>query len=216
MHQHSDLRRPVFRRVRRGLLPVTAVVLAAVAGVALGPRALSSAGTTPSATKSQTAPAGDTPSTLGMSWAPVGVSQNDTGNCWVEIDGSEEGDTATPAAGFQQVQAALADMSPVALNEDGITSITLSEPSNDGHALTQPLTARAGVDCSAMNQADAYLRKAGGGSLAGPVQATLDAYTFNVVKAAVAALAAAATFAAVTAAVVAAMVALGPRPARAR
>jgi hypothetical protein len=216
MPQHSDVRWPVFRRVRRraagvarrGLLPVTVVVLAAVGCVALGPRALSSAGTTPGAASSPAPSAGAAPNTLGMSWEPVGVSQNATGNCWVEFDGSEDGSSATPAAGFQQEQAALADASPFAVNEDGLSSITLSTPSNSGNGLAQPLTARAGVDCSILNQTDAYLRQAGGGRLAGPVQATLDAYTFSWAKAALADLAGLATYAAVYAAVVAGVVAL--------
>jgi hypothetical protein len=101
----------------------------------------------------------------------------------------------------------MSTVAPYTVNEDGISSITLTEPSGSG--LDQPVTAKAWIDCSILNQTDAYLRQAGGGRLAGPVRATLDAYAFLWAKAARAALAGAAVFAVVYAAVVAAMVALG-------
>jgi hypothetical protein len=175
--QHRWKRRSVRAVISRRYLMITAVVLAAATAVALAPRGLSNAagiaaaGPAPAASSAPAA----APNDGGVTWTPDGTPDegNDgNGGCQVAMGGTVSG----PDAGvISQVAAALDDEGPVSVGQDGIGNLTVSAPAGESGATSMAVYADVAVDCSLVNQTDAYLRARGYGGVGQFARAVLDA-----------------------------------------
>jgi hypothetical protein len=172
----GKMRRFVRAVGRLQFLAVAATVVTVTITIALLPRGMSDAAVataTPSATASVAGPA---PNDDGVTWNPNGaVTQTDDGkgNCEVDMDGTAGGGSAVLAT----LQQAINDESIVQVNNGGVTSLAIYAypPSQGTNGSSLPVQAGASIDCSLANQTDAYIRKAGYGSLGQFSQAVLDA-----------------------------------------
>jgi hypothetical protein len=165
--QFTGNQRFTARTVTRRLVPAAAIVLAAAAAAAIGPRALSEAAVAPAAAAT---PSG---STSGISWTPSGLpaQQDDNGACAIAMSGTV---TEASASATSQVAAVLNSETPDSVNQDGIRNFTVSAPENGSGSASMTVYGDSQVDCSLVNQADAYIRKDGYGSLGQFTQAVTD------------------------------------------
>jgi len=245
MSQQRRWKRPIAERARRFVgavarrhyLSIAAVVLAIAACVTLAPRALSDAASTPTAAATALPTA---TSTVGPS-TPVddGGLTYTTNNDLTETTTNPPGDpnpkdatcyldstaiVSSPNSELTQVDNSINDEQDVGINQDGIGDLTALGDPTDPTGTSMQVDGNAEVDCSLVNQADAYLKQAGYGSLDHFAHAVLDAYRHPAApgsrpvllayaaqwfKNAVAAIVGAVTYIAVSSIVAAAMVALG-------
>ena len=156
---------------RRYLLSISAVVVAVAMGFTLAPRALSDAASTTDAAPAATA----SPNDDGVTWSPLGTAgQNNDGNgdCVVSSGGTVTGSDSTI---ITQVAGALNDESPDSVGQDDIGDLTVSAPVGESGSTSMTVYADGEVDCSLINQTDAYIKKSGYGSLDHFAHAVLDA-----------------------------------------
>ncbi len=178
MGQHRRWGTPIAERVRRSVravtrlqfLAVAATVVAAIMTIALLPHGMSDAATT-----AAPAAAAATPNDDGVTWNPNGnaVQSNDgSGYCELAMSGS----VSAPDSGtVSTVDAALNDEPADSVNQDDVGDLTISAPAGESGSTSMTVYADAGVDCSLVNQTDAYIKKTGYGSLGQFSQAVLDA-----------------------------------------
>jgi hypothetical protein len=153
----------------RWYLATTMVLLALAAGITLvAPRALSNAAST-AATVSPTV----APNDGRVTWNPDGnpVQGNDGGACETAMSGTVSGPDPSVIA---QVDSVLNDEAADSISQDDIADLKVSAPvMASGTSMT--VYADADIDCSAVNQATAYIRKAGDASPARPARAVRNA-----------------------------------------
>jgi hypothetical protein len=247
MSQQRRWKRPIAERVRgsagavarRHYLSIAAVVLAVAACVTLAPRALSEAARTPGAVATASAFPTAT-STVGPTKPKDdGGLTYTTNNDLTETTTHPPGDpnpkdatchldshatVSSPNDELTKVHDSINDEKDDWIDKDGIGALTAS--ADPVTKTSMQVDGNAEVDCSLVNQADAYLKQAGDGSLGHFATAVLDAYRHpaapgsrpvllayaalpQFLKNAIAAIAGAVMYIAVSSIVAAAMVALG-------
>jgi hypothetical protein len=172
---------------RRYVMTIAAVVLGGALSITLAPRSRSDAASVPAAATPTVTPAATptatpavtpaaAPNDDGVTWSPNGaVTQvNDgKGNCEIEMDGTVN---APGSSTIATIEAALGNEAVVGVHSDDINSLASYAFPAAAAATSLQVQGGASVDCSLVNQTDAYLKKTGRGSLDHVAGLVLDSY----------------------------------------